>query len=716
MAQGRIEVKFEAKGDKALIHAIKALDVATKELQGQTSKYRGELRKLNDKEWVKYHRNVNTAGGITTKFGRIMSAVRSKLLIYSFAVGLVGKAVTSLIGKSLEQEKAEKKLEVALGRTNSALLNQASALQQTTTFGDEAIISAQSLIAAYTEDEEQIKKATEATLDLAAAKGMDLNAAADLVAKSFGSSTNALQRYGIEVKGAAGSTARLESLTTNLANLYGGQATGAANTLSGAIKQMNNAFGDTNESLGAVFEPIIKRVVAFLRQGAENANNFFKTLNESELETLIRRFEELGLGVESVSELKEFALKEDLIEVNKQLKDMGNSFEDSADLSAHIKESTQGLETESEKVSNVLRQQVGDQEYLNSLLRAQEALEKGTAETKGEGHREVVRLLDEEGNHLGKIKVQSLEGKILTMQHVTSKQNQERVEKSITREASKQVDNVVKNSEELLKLLNLLKERERIEKELDPEIQDTGFFQKSIEHLREYKEEYEMVWNELSSFMTERIDGEMEATRAHHQFNIDEIHRERDEEISALRERTAYKLSSDKKKAQMEKAIIDQKKADEKEQRDLANAAMKEEFDKHKALKYAQAVINIAEEITEAIGSPWKVAAISIAGAMQLATINATKAPTMEYGGLVGGRRHAQGGTLIEAEQGEYVMSRRAVKSMGVEAMNRINRGGGGGSVNISFSGNVLSKDFIEDEAIPQIKEALRMGGDIGVG
>ena len=31
-------------------------------------------------------------------------------------------------------------------------------------------------------------------------------------------------------------------------------------------------------------------------------------------------------------------------------------------------------------------------------------------------------------------------------------------------------------------------------------------------------------------------------------------------------------------------------------------------------------------------------------------------------------------------------------------------------------SGNVLSKDFLEDEAIPQIKEALRRGGDIGVG
>jgi hypothetical protein len=39
----------------------------------------------------------------------------------------------------------------------------------------------------------------------------------------------------------------------------------------------------------------------------------------------------------------------------------------------------------------------------------------------------------------------------------------------------------------------------------------------------------------------------------------------------------------------------------------------------------------------------------------------------------------------------------------------------GGGSVNITFEGNVMSQDFIEDEAIPMIKEAIRRGADIGV-
>ena len=70
---------------------------------------------------------------------------------------------------------------------------------------------------------------------------------------------------------------------------------------------------------------------------------------------------------------------------------------------------------------------------------------------------------------------------------------------------------------------------------------------------------------------------------------------------------------------------------------------------------------------------------------------------------------------MINAERGEYVVRKAAVDALGLETLNRINAGQGGGSVNISFSGNVLSKDFLEDEAIPQIKEALRRGGDIGV-
>ena len=124
--------------------------------------------------------------------------------------------------------------------------------------------------------------------------------------------------------------------------------------------------------------------------------------------------------------------------------------------------------------------------------------------------------------------------------------------------------------------------------------------------------------------------------------------------------------------------------------------------------------MNIAQQITESIGKPWKVAFIAAMGAVQLATIKSQKPPTMQYGGLIGGRRHSQGGTMIEAEQGEFVMNRVATEAIGIENLNRMNANlGGATGATIIINNPILGKDTIEDEIVPQIQEALRRGGSI---
>ena len=226
MAQ-KLTIEFQAKGHKGLVAAVKQMDVATKRLQGKTSQYENELKKLGLSQTQTNKVLKSGTKNLSLQAGAF-ATIRSNLLLYAFAVGLLTKAFQSLFSTYVKQEKAEKKLQAALGKTNSALLNQAAALQQVTEFGEETIITVQALIAAFTDDEEQIKALTVATLDLAAAKGMELNAAADLVSKTFGSTTNSLSRYGVEVKGASGSTERLTSLTENIANLFSGQAAAAA--------------------------------------------------------------------------------------------------------------------------------------------------------------------------------------------------------------------------------------------------------------------------------------------------------------------------------------------------------------------------------------------------------------------------------------------------------------------------------------------------------
>lgn len=228
------------------------------------------------------------------------------------------KKIVDLAG---EQEMAEKKLEAALGRTSKALLLQASALQTMSMFGDEAIIEAQALIAAFVDDEEAIKKATQATLDLAAAKGMDLTAAADLVSKTLGSSTNAMSRYGIEVEGAVGSTERLDSLTGNIADKFGGQAKAQTETMAGAMQQMSMAVGDAGEKMGSLLAPAITNVAKWFGTAAKNVGDFFLKMTETSLQTSIRELEALGvstLGLQlSYAKLEQI----DLEKITKDLED-----------------------------------------------------------------------------------------------------------------------------------------------------------------------------------------------------------------------------------------------------------------------------------------------------------------------------------------------------------------------------------------------------------
>lgn len=91
-----------------------------------------------------------------------------------------------------------------------------------------------------------------------------------------------------------------------------------------------------------------------------------------------------------------------------------------------------------------------------------------------------------------------------------------------------------------------------------------------------------------------------------------------------------------------------------------------------KALALFQAIIGSAAAVASAKTIPLKIIA-AIAGAAQIAIIASKPVPKFEKGGAVGGKRHSQGGTLIEAEEGEFITNRRqsAKHRSALEAMNK---------------------------------------------
>ena len=140
-------------------------------------------------------------------------------------------------------------------------------------------------------------------------------------------------------------------------------------------------------------------------------------------------------------------------------------------------------------------------------------------------------------------------------------------------------------------------------------------------------------------------------------------------------------------------------------------------------LQQISAVINAYAAINKVMADPTlafptnviEATAIGVNAFANVAAIS-NQINDFEDGGLIQGRRHSAGGTLINAEDGEFVMSRNAVSAIGVENLNRMNQGqSSGGSINISINGGMISPDFVENELAESIREAVRRGADFGI-
>jgi hypothetical protein len=136
----------------------------------------------------------------------------------------------------------------------------------------------------------------------------------------------------------------------------------------------------------------------------------------------------------------------------------------------------------------------------------------------------------------------------------------------------------------------------------------------------------------------------------------------------------------------------------------------KEAFEKRKKLQVATALMSAASGVIQILTQPstlpspfdWIVkginaAALAVTTGVQISNIKKTQfsgggdsggtsgasaanlGRNYEEGGLIGGRRHAQGGTMIEAEAGEAIMTRGAV-TMFAPMLSMMNQMGGGTS------------------------------------
>ena len=256
---------------------LEAVDKISKDVQ-RMNKSMNNL----DKTAKKAKKGVTDFNSKLSKLGNITTGIYSAFKLARGALTTLNRTIGDSVRLAAEQQRVENLLADALqqkGIYTEELFERtkeyASALQQQTTFGDEQILQAQKLLVQLGVEASQLNQVTKATLDLAAAKGIDLNSAADLVSKSIGSTTNALSRYGIQIGKVTSKTERAEAITREISRLFGGAAQAEANTFAGAMKQLSNTIGDTQESLGAV---VVENTAVV--GSIKILNRFFKSLQD----------------------------------------------------------------------------------------------------------------------------------------------------------------------------------------------------------------------------------------------------------------------------------------------------------------------------------------------------------------------------------------------------------------------------------------------------
>tara|TARA_R100001224_G_scaffold44566_1_gene25718 strand:- start:8515 stop:10341 length:1827 start_codon:yes stop_codon:yes gene_type:complete len=235
------------------------LKKATVKLGADIGEFTSKMRKAST-SFKKMGKNIQKAG---------------KTMSMSLTATLTAFAAASV--KAFDtQAQAEAKLSRSLNGNVKAfrrLKKEAQALQKVTLFGDEETMAAQAMLTSMGLEEEAVRRLTPLIQDMATTKNMDLRAAADLVSKSVGSSTNALTRYGVEITGAVGSSERLESAVKGLSRQFEGQAQSAALAGAGGLKQLSNNFGDLMEKIGEKLMPILNGLVKMLDSMITSWNN-----------------------------------------------------------------------------------------------------------------------------------------------------------------------------------------------------------------------------------------------------------------------------------------------------------------------------------------------------------------------------------------------------------------------------------------------------------
>ncbi len=227
---------------------------------------------------------------LSTKFGKMDKSSRALAKTFKFVLGgsiayasmrmarFGLQMAKNVLGEFVASEKAGKKLEAVLKATGHAagfsaeqLKKRASALQDMTTFDNDAIVNTQALLATFKNVSGDVfDEAIVSILNMSEVLEQDLKSSAIQLGKALNDpirGVSALSRVGVsftaqqqaQIKTLAASGRMMEAQTIILAELqseFGGAAVKAAEG-TGRFKQLDNAVSDLKKAIGSGLAPVL---------------------------------------------------------------------------------------------------------------------------------------------------------------------------------------------------------------------------------------------------------------------------------------------------------------------------------------------------------------------------------------------------------------------------------------------------------------------------
>jgi len=671
LPQEKIIIKFKPEGHEKLIKAINRLSDAQGRLTGAGKTYSKQAGILDTRN----KRNTQSVGGL----GMAFSVLRSKLLLATFAMGMIIKPLIRFGKEAAKVEsmgRAFNTLSGGTGQASIAMGRLQKATNGTMTEMDLLKQANSAMVLGVTKSSEEMAEMFDIAQRLGRALGQDTAMSVESLITGIGRQSRLmLDNIGIIVKSEEAYKAYADELGITADQLTDSQKKQAffnatmesartkvkslgkeTLTSEDAFQQFSTAMTEFGTAIGETLLPHLVSLLDFTTKIVVGWNDFFDTINKG---------------------MPEF------------------------DPFAKFVETAPKTEGEILKLIDSL-----DQERLALIAVRKEAEEMGeTLETKIEPEiGAILGIVNESSEQFGKFGLIIGENVTDEFGNLVSMMQGADIGEILVKPVMDASEESVKFSENL-GVVNT----------------DIAFLASQIAHLREELAKLREGTDEATGGFTEF----WEKNQAGAELLVSGFSNMTSAIKGELDARIKNEMETLKASSQYQRAMArGDKDAMEKMEKDKMATFAKERkriWFMEKGASFAEAGINVATAYTKALAQGGGLFGIPLAtlvaglGAIQLGFIAAQQPPKFATGGMIGGRRHSQGGTMIEAEAGEFVMSRSAVQSVGIENLNRMNEGGGGSAVTVNVSGNVLSQDFVEGELAENIKEAIRRGTDFGI-